>query len=517
MSTRKSSLFYGFLIAFTSLVAGMVLASRLGMSPASLAGPVDIPATNSAPIAGPLDTTTFRTIAHEAGPSVVSITARGPRPTATADEMPDFFGFQLPPGLGGGGRNRQPQQPRDEVRGGSGFIIDKSGHILTNNHVVQGATAIEVRLASMERSGYALAAKIIGRDELTDTALLQLTELPKEVLVPARFGDSAQMAPGDWVMAIGSPFNLSNTVTVGVVSATGRPQEMVAMRTEEFIQTDAAINSGNSGGPLLNVRGEVIGINTMIATDGVSQGNLGIGFAVPINRVRDLLPQLQQGKVTRGRIAVTVSGRPISEEYARDLGLPRAAGAEITSVIAGGPADKAGMKAGDVVIEFNGKPVNDDQELVKLVAATQPGTTVPVKVVRERKTVPLNVTVAELNLEEERRGAAGTAPGPREETPQDTGLGMDIQELTPRMQRQLQLPGNQGGAVVTDIEPFSPAANAGLRPGDVIRSVQGQPVSSVEEATAALERLPVGRTSRMIVWRVENGQGQEILVQIRKR
>ena len=521
MSTRKSSVFYGLLIGFTSLVVGMIIASRLDLTPASLAEPLTVPVTNSAPLDGPIDATTFRNIAHDAGPTVVSITTTSTR--AVSAEVPDLFGIPLPPGFGGnGGRGRQAPEQRPVQGAGSGFIIDKAGYILTNNHVVEDATAIEVRLSSMMDLEDGLPAKVVGRDELTDTALLQLIELPKEPLVAAKFGDSTQMAPGDWVMAIGNPFNLSNTVTVGVVSAVGRQTPVSNGRYEDFIQTDAAINRGNSGGPLLNIRGEVIGINTMIVTDqgnGLGGGgNIGIGFAVPINTVRDLLPQLREGKVTRGRIAVSVIRKPMTEDYARELGVPRTGGAEIQSVERGGPADKGGMQAGDVVIEFNGKPVRDNNELVSAVSSTRPGTTVPVKVVRDRKTVSLNVTVGELNLDEERQASNVTEgvepPGAR---PQETDLGMDVQEITPREQRQLQIPAGRGGAVVTEVTPFGPAANAGIIAGDVILSIQGRAVRSASEVTEAIKALPSGRTTRLIVWRFARGQGQEVLVQVRKR
>jgi serine protease Do len=427
----------------------------------------------------------------------------------------DFFGLPLPPGFGGQRRGQQPEE--EQVQGaGSGFIIDKAGYILTNNHVVADATAIEVRLASMEDADYGLAAKVVGRDELTDSALIQLTEMPKTPLVPAKFGDSSQLSAGDWVMAIGNPFGLANTVTVGVVSAVGRPAA-VATRTQQFIQTDAAINRGNSGGPLLNIRGEVIGMNTMILTDGISQGNVGVGLSVPINTIRDLLPQLREGKVTRGRIAVRLAPQPINEESAKELGLPRTGGAEIYSVEPGGPADKAGMKAGDVIIEYNGQSVNTQNALVSAVSSTRPGTTVPLKVVRDKKTLALSVTVQELDLEAEQRQVARAAdPGGRSAAPRDSGVGMSLQDLAglSRAERdQLELPAGRGGAVVVGVTPFSPAANAGLQEGDVILSFRGQPVRTAAELVSALEALPAGQTARMIVWR----GGQEVLAQIRKR
>jgi serine protease Do len=337
--------------------------------------------------------------------------------------------------------------------------------------------------------------------------------------VAAKFGDSSQMAPGDWVVAIGNPFELSNTVTVGVVSAVGRQTAVSNGRWEDFIQTDAAINRGNSGGPLLNIRGEVIGINTMIVTeDPTSGGNVGIGFAVPINTVRDLLPQLREGKVVRGRIGVTVGREPISEDYAKDLGLPAAGGAEIRSVEAGGPAASAGMRLGDIVVEVNGKAVRDNDDLVALVAGTKPGTTIPIKVVRDRKTITLNVTVAELNLEQEQSLAAdddANTPPPNE--PTDVSLGMTIRPLTPADRRQLQLPSGRGGAVVTDVTDFGPASQAAIATGDVILSVQGDSMRSVDDVKAAIDRVPNGGTVRIVVWRGGRAGGQEILMPIRKR
>ncbi len=519
MSTRKSSIFYGVLIAFSSLVVGMVIASRLDLTPSSLASTLTVPATNSAPLNGTIDATTFRTIAHDAGPAVVSILTTITRPASESGSLDDLFG-QLLPNPRRSPNGRRPSQPRQARGAGSGFIIDKAGYILTNNHVVEDATSIEVKLSTMKDSEpYGLAAKVVGRDELSDTALLQLTEMPKTELVAAKFGDSAQMAPGDWVVAIGNPFELSNTVTVGVVSAVGRQTPVSNGRWEDFIQTDAAINRGNSGGPLLNIRGEVIGINTMIITeDQVSGGNVGIGFAVPINTVRDLLPQLREGKVVRGRIGVTVGREPISEDYAKDLGLPGSGGAEIRSVEAGGPAASAGMHLGDIVIEVNGRTVRDNDDLVTLIAATKPGTTIPIKVVRDRKTITLNVTVAELNLAQEQNQAEDTDTNtPPTNEPTDV-LGMRIRELTPADRRQLQVPsGRGGGAVVTDVTEFGPAAQATIVPGDVILSVQGTSVRNVDDVSSAIDKVPVGGTVRIVVWRASRGGGQEILMPIRKR
>jgi len=519
MATRKSSLFYGVLIAISSLVVGMVIASRLDLTPLSSAanGPLAIPATNSDPLTGQIDATTFRNIARIAGPAVVSIRATTMQQVRSTDNLREFFGLPLPsiPGQGrGGGEPREVPQ----TGAGSGFIIDKNGYILTNNHVVEGATEIRIRLSTMHESEEGLKARIVGRDELTDTALLQIEEMPSAELPVMRFGDSTQMAPGDWVMAIGNPFNLSNTVTVGIVSAVGRQNEVSQGRSADFIQTDAAINRGNSGGPLLNIRGEVIGINTMILTNQMGGGNVGVGFAIPINSVRDLLPQLREGKVTRGRIGVEIFGTPINAEYSKELNLPHVGGAEVSRVPTGGPADRAGVEPGDVIVEFNGKPVRDNNELVSMVTATRPGSTVPMKVVRNRKPLTLNVTVEELDLSSER--ATADAPARRDGgESQDTGVGMSVTPLTPQAQRQLRVPAGRGGALISEVTPSSPAAQAGLEAGDVILSVQGQSVSSPAEVRSAIEAIAAGRVARLVIWRADpdSGQGESVAILLRKR
>jgi serine protease Do len=516
MNTRKSAIFYGVLIAFISVVGGMILASRLDLAPASFANALQVPATNSAPLSGPVDATTFRNIARETSPAVVSIRVITTRQVG-AGGPEDLFGFGIPFPFGerGGGQGRQQREVPTEGAG-SGFIIDKAGYILTNNHVVENARSIEVSLATMDDADEGLEAKVVGRDPLSDTALLQLTEMPSEPLHAARFGDSDQMAPGDWVMAIGNPFGLSNTVTVGVVSAVGRSNQVARGRFQDFIQTDAAINRGNSGGPLLNLRGEVIGINTMIFSNNASGGNVGVGFAIPINAVRDLLPQLQKGKVTRGRIGVGLANGRMSAEDARDLGLPaNTTGVLIGSVESGSPAANAGIRVGDVIIEFNGRRVTSNDELINQVTRTTPGTTVPVKVVRDRKTVTLNVGVAEYDYDREERGSATSKPGGSDDT--SSLFGMTVRPLQSSERDELDVPSGRGGAIVSEVTPYTPAAQAGLAPGDVVLSVQGETVRNVGDVTRLLNGVPSGVTARVVVWRVVRGQGQEQLVLIRKR
>src|SRR5262245_52422699 len=370
MSDRRFTWFYALLIAVTSAAAALVIASRLGLSPESSAQTVAAPAMNSAPLSGPVTATTFRDIAKRASPAVVNIRTESRQRT---QDLSDFFGgggdlfdrFFGPSG-GGGGRARPEARPRDQLvqAAGTGFIIDKSGLILTNNHVVEGATRIKVSLYG-EDADQEYDAKIIGRDPLTDSALIELTEKPDHTLPAIEFGDSSQMQPGDWVMAIGNPFNLAHTVSVGVISAKERPFQVAEGRSAQVLQTDAAINPGNSGGPLLNVRGEVIGINTAIIADGRQSGNIGIGFAIPINTVRDLLPQLETGKVSHGRIGVTVGSVP--REAVDEFGLKERKGAVISSVSPGSAAAKAGLEPGDVITSYNGKPVTGRDDLVRMV------------------------------------------------------------------------------------------------------------------------------------------------------
>ena len=328
-------------------------------------------------------------------------------------------------------------------------------------------------------------------------------------MTEAKFGDSSQMAPGDWVMAIGNPFGYAHTVTVGVISATQRAFAVTDGRSNEMLQTDAAINPGNSGGPLLNVRGEVIGMNTAIITNSRTEGNIGIGFAVPINTVRELLPQLRQGKVTRGRIGVQVALVP-ADAYA-DFGLKSRMGAIVASVTPGGAAAKAGLQPGDVIVEYNGRPVPNRDELVKMVVSTKPGTTVPLKVLRNKQEKTLSVTVEELDLATE---TGQTSRNDSNEQPQEeagTGFGLTLSNLTPSLARRLQLPSGQTGALVTDVDPNGPAAGI-LRPTDVIVAVNRTPVTNAAEAGRELAKVDSGHIAQILVYR---GNG-EIFVTVKK-
>jgi serine protease Do len=513
MSSRKTTVFYGLLIAVASLAVGMVLASRLDLSPVSMAQPtINVPAANSAPLTGAVDAATFRNIAKVVSPSVVNIRTEARQ---RAQELTDFFGGGgddlLERFFGGQVPRGQRQQPEITYSAGTGFIISKEGLILTNNHVVEGATKIEINLFG-EDDEFRYQARVIGRDPLTDSALIELVEKPSRELPVVKFGDSAQMQPGDWVMAIGNPFSLSHTVSVGVVSA-ARPGGLPVAdgRFADVIQTDAAINPGNSGGPLLNIRGEVVGINTAIYADARSQGNMGIGFAIPINVVRDLLPQLRSGKVTRGVIGVQVTDVPANA--LAEFGLKDRRGALVSVVNSGEPAANAGIEPGDVIIEFNGKPVERRDQLVNFVTATKPGTTVPVKVVRDRKEISLNITVGELNLDgESTRARRDTAPDVEPDIQETTGFGLELGPLTAEWARRLRVPAGTEGVLIRDVEPGSNAQRAGIGRGDVILEVNRRPVTTPQEASRALDAVPSGGTAFLLVL----SQGQERFVTVRK-
>jgi serine protease Do len=504
MSTRKTTAFYAVLIAVASVAVGMVIASRMDLSPESAAQTLAVPAANSAPLTGPVDASTFRNIAKTVSPTVVNIRTESRQ---RAQELTEFFGGgdDLFRRFFGQPRPNQGAE-RPTVAAGTGFIIAKEGLILTNNHVVEGADKVEVSLYG-EDDDLRYRARVVGRDPLTDSALIELTEKPDHPLPEARFGDSAQMQPGDWVMAIGNPFGLSHTVSVGVISALKRPFPVSEGRTIDMLQTDAAINPGNSGGPLLNVRGEVVGMNTAIYADSRQSGNIGIGFAVPINVVRNLLPQLRSGKITRGMIGVQVT--PVPREALQEFGLKERTGAVVAAVSANGPAAKAGMEPGDVILEVNNRPIATRDELVQTIMALTPGTTVPVTVMRDKQRKTLNVTIGEINLDQE-TGQRGDADEATEDT--TAGFGMSLGGLTADRARRLGVPSGTNGAVITEIDPSGAAARAGLREGDVILQISRKPVASAADASRLLQQVQSGGTAFILVWR----QGNELFITVRK-
>ena len=505
MSKRLATLGSAALIAVTSMAIGMIIASRFDMAPASSAQTQTFtaPPMNSEPLSGPIDAGTFREIARAQASMVVNIRTES---TRAAGGPNDFFGgndqfrrfFGLP------GPDQEDQQGEETVPGmGTGFVIDDSGLILTNNHVVAEATKIEIDFFGDEEGTY-YEARVLGRDPLTDSALLELTEHPDGHLSVAQFGDSDQMEPGDWVMAIGNPFGYGHTVTVGVISAVGRPYRSVPGRSQDVLQTDAAINPGNSGGPLLNIRGEVIGINTAIVSDRPS--NVGIGFAIPSNVVRELLTELRGGKVTRGRIGVQIYDVE-GEEDAEALGLSSEMGAIVSAVSEDGPAGQAGMRPGDVIVAYNGEPVDDTRDLQNRVVNTRPGTTVPVRVVRNGEERTLNITIEELDFDVEARGPEAQ---PAEELSE--GFGMTLRDLTPQTAARLRLPEGTTGAIVADVQRRGAAAAGGVQAGDVVLSINRVEVASAADAVRELNSVELGRAAFLLIQRGDN----QVFLQIRK-
>ena len=381
-----------------------------------------------------------------------------------------FFGGPMPRG--------GPQRQRSL---GSGFIIDADGSILTNNHVVENAQKIVVKLSDDQE----YEAKVVGRDAKTDIAIIKINA--KAALTAASLGDSDNLDVGEWVVAIGNPFGLDSTVTSGIVSAKGR--HIGQGPYDNFIQTDASINPGNSGGPLINLRGEVIGINTAIFSR--TGGNMGIGFAIPINLAKELLPQLRgKGKVTRGYLGVLI--QKVTPEIAESLGMDRGYGALVANVSKDGPADKAGVKVGDVIVEFDGKEVKDSGDLPIIVARTAVDKKIRMKVLRDKKELTLNVAVGELKDEE----VVASVPEKGE-------LGMTVQKLTPQLAENLGLD-KTDGVVVTAVEPGSAADEAGVRRGDVIVEVDRKPVRGVEEYRNAIAGSRKGRGVLFLVRRGES-------------
>ena len=380
-----------------------------------------------------------------------------------------FFGGPMP---------RGPQRQRSL---GSGFIIDPDGSILTNNHVVENASKIVVKLSD----NIEYEAKVVGRDPKTDIAVIKIDV--KGTLVAANFGDSDTLEVGEWVVAIGNPFGLDSTVTSGIVSAKGR--HIGQGPYDNFIQTDASINPGNSGGPLLNLRGEVVGINTAIFSR--TGGNIGIGFAIPINLVKELLPQLRgKGKVVRGYLGVLI--QKVTPDIAESLAMDRSYGALVANVSKDGPAEKAGVKVGDVIIEFDGKEVKDSADLPIIVARTPVDKKVRMKVLRDKKETVLNVAVGELKDEE----VVATAPEKGE-------LGLTVQRLTPQMAESLGIEKAEG-VVVSAVEPASAADEAGIRRGDIIVEVDRKPVRSVDDYKKAIAGARKGRGVLFLVRRGES-------------
>jgi serine protease Do len=442
----------------------------------------------------PITLTTFRDIARRVGPGVVNITSSKEVKVGggRSHDLREFFGDDMLDRFFGG----RPQSPQKQVERdlGSGFIIDKAGYILTNRHVIDDADKVRVTLANGGVNPKQYDAKIIGKDARTDVALLKIE--PKEPLTVLDLGDSSQEEVGEFVMAIGNPFGLSGTVTVGVVSFKGRPTPLTQGTSVDMIQTDAAINPGNSGGPLLNTRGQVIGINTLIITQGAMQ-SAGVGFAVPINVAKEILPQLRdKGKVIRGWLGVSI--RPVSDDLAKTLKLSESRGAYVEDVTQGSPAEKAGVKPEDVILSADSIQIGESAELTRYIAGKAPGTTV--KLDLRRNGAPVSVSVTLGTFPDEGQQASNGDEGAGREK-----LGMTLRDLTPDLADRLEMPRGVRGVVVMEVEPGSNAEESGLQRGDVVVSVDGRAVESVDGLETELAKAKAVGVARL---RVRRAGGQ---------
>jgi serine protease Do len=437
----------------------------------------------------------FVKVSEKLGPAVVKIESERVEKQSSmtfpdspfGDDFWDrFFGRQ----------QRRPQEYKMTVQG-TGFFISTDGYILTNNHLVEKASKVKVFTVQ----GDEYAAKVIGTDPKTDVALIKVDtkDLPF-----AEFGDSAQLKIGEWVLAIGNPLGMEHTVTAGIVSAKGRQLDLGDGNYEDYIQTDAAINRGNSGGPLVNMKGEVIGITSNILTP--SGGNIGIGFAIPSNMAKKVVTQLKEkGRVIRGWLGVTIVTQPIDQDYQKALNLKSRKGALINSVESGSPADKAGIKQYDVVTEVNGQLVESPTDLRMKIADIQPGTKVEIKLIRDGKEKTVTAAIAELETGEKAK-TAGESVG--------KNIGLTVSTLTPQIARRYSLRTTEG-LLITDVENGSDAERKGLQPSDIILEVNRQKISNVSQWESIMRNVKSGDALLLLIRREQDGQSRDVIVTIR--
>ncbi|HEY7759157.1 MAG TPA: Do family serine endopeptidase [Burkholderiales bacterium] len=459
-----------------------VLAAAAGLSQMDFHGHALARAADSelaAPASAARAVPDFTALVKRAGPAVVNVTVRrGAESGSDMSEPPSGAPFPFPFPFDPQQPNRPAPMPQNAQ--GSGFIVSPDGYILTNAHVVAGADEGEIRIKLTDKREF--GAKLIGADPRTDVAVLKIEgkDLPA-----VRIGSPDEVEVGEWVAAIGSPFGFENTISAGIISAKGRalPSETYV----PYLQSDVALNPGSSGGPLFNLNGEVIGINSQIYSR--TGGYMGLSFAVPIDIAMDVATQLRaSGKVTRGRLGVHIQS--LTQDLAKSFGLTRPDGALVSAVEKDSPAQKAGVEPGDVILEYNGKPVVDSTDLPVMVAKTKPGSEASVKVWRAGKEKTLPINVGELEVQKVAAAAPAAAP---------TGkLGMSVQELTAEQRKQLDV---KGGVVVGAVQ--GAAAKAGIQPGDVVIAVNGELVESVTQFRGLLDKVGQGKPVALLIQRGE--------------
>jgi serine protease Do len=491
--SRFSSVLISGLLVAAGIVVGFVVAADLGWLPFSLAvheaNPVVPVATAPQPAMGGLGgDRNFVEIAKSVKPAVVNIfTSRSGKGSEGSHAMPfddpffrRFFGDEFL-------RRFEAPRERKERSLGSGVIVDASGLIITNNHVVSKADEIKVYLGDKRD----FKAKLIGTDAKTDLALLKIEA---EGLHTIPWADSDKLEVGEFVLAVGNPFGLNQTVTMGIVSAVGRASMGIA-EYEDFIQTDAAINPGNSGGALVNVRGELVGINTAIFSQ--SGGNMGIGFAVPSNMARSIVDQLNKtGKVIRGWLGVSI--QELSPELASQFSVSEGKGVLVSDVLDDSPAKKAGFERGDVIVEFDGRPVDNPTQLRNLVAQTVIGKKVTIKFIREKRSKTLDVTIAE---QPKNLAQAGTEEQGESITPSGVLSDLDVRELTAELAGRLGLSAGEKGVVIVRVKSGSVAEEAGVKEGDLILEVNRQPVSNLKAYEKAVSKLSKDQSVLLLIKR----------------
>ena len=470
--------------------------------PAAPAASTNLYAASAPEVRADLD---FVGISEKVGPAVVKIVSEHKQKARQQQGFEDQFPFDDfwdrffgRPGPG----QPQPQDYRSVVQG-TGFFIAADGYILTNNHIAEDS--VKNTVTTLQGKEY--EAKVVGLDPKTDLALLKIEakDLPFAAL-----GDSSLVRVGEWVLAIGNPLGMEHTVTAGIVSAKGRQlspgsdggrADSLMPTYQDFIQTDAAINRGNSGGPLVNMRGEVIGINSNILTP--SGGNVGIGFAIPSNMAKKVVAQLKdKGKVTRGRLGVVMQN--VTDGMRKQFDIKAAKGAIITTVEPDGPADKAGFKQYDVIVELNGQPIEDSNDLKFKIADIEPGNKISVKVIRDGKEVTLTPTVEELEPEEEKGEVASS----------EKDVGLSLAPMTPSLARRYGYRTTEG-LLVTEVRNYSEADRAGLAAGDIILEVNRKKVATVREFESLLKKTPSGDEVILLVRRESDGQSQDLILPLK--
>ncbi len=496
MSTTRSRHVVSALLVVGAVVFGMVLAGGLDMTAPGLTAPeASLSATQAAQTSPLRNLPSFADLAEAVEPAIVSIQAatieRGPnRRRQQLDPFEFFFRDRRPPGPNGeDDEGQQPEEFRSDA-GGSGFVITQDGLVVTNYHVIEGASTVKVHLGDRDYT-----AEVRGTDQATDIALLKIDA--GRGLRFLELGDSDRVRVGDWVMAIGNPLNLDKTVTTGVVSAKGRSLGISDISFENFIQTDAAINFGNSGGPLVNMEGEVVGIATAI-----NWGAENIGFAVPVNTLKEILPQLREkGKVSRGYLGISIGNLDFATAEA--FGLERPEGALVQSVEEDTPAEEAGVQHGDIIVGVDGHPVKTTRDLISYVSAKGPDATVALDILRDGKRLEKRVKLRE------RPGQGDTAEA--RPSPGESGidwLGLQYQNLTQGLRQMHGIPADVEGIWVTQVAPTSPLYEEGVRPGNVIAEVNGQAVGSVEEFERRIGGARSGSFLRLYVLRLGGQRGE---------